>query len=738
MQSPGGMDASRANLFVLLEALKSGRLAIEIEKAALGNLQSSSISGMKIPQKHIDHVIKLAVAGQGKIDAIEFLDGLNLKDIDATSLLARNDAAEALQHVLQLSRAGLLKFKEIGLEVKGFKAADRARFADTINRLNDPYMAHVKGFIGDATRVLQGTGTSRYPAMRMDLTARAAELLEFLDHEHAIAQYNLRFTSVIPARDGIEAIMAAFQSARQAIQGIKDMLATPVAETGGVSRAFLDAQLKLLDPVIHVDAEKFADLAPRCAGIFKERPLAKFALPYSTLMGTIGTATDCEPRLATDLVLYFIETKQFGVDLKDAGNKERKEIRKQVNQLVKDELVSHLASTWPGDAAQFLAGIDKEEKLSALLPKVLKHALEQEERQLMTFTAQNDIAGGEAKLAAVVAAYRGKLKAVAAWCDQVQGLLLGEYGTAVNPLKESLEHQDQEIERFQAKMSFFFHETKSQEDKVKIRDDVKRILADIDVLINKFEAGMGLILNKTVLDLEQLGASLAEFKEQYQGLLDQLNGLLSRYDAFKLLNLVEEIKQFFEKRNEKANLVVNMVLVDLRENVSRITRAMSCISGILKEGKGFSLERGRLGDSEFDEKVAGITSAIDGTMAEEVVEDEFITKKRISLIEERLSELETIKKNLLDKKDKLVFRLVKNEDKGKFLEERKVGECIICYEPITTLDEEVVVCPHCNRLGHYLCLAYWYEKYSICPVCHGKLTRPEDGVPDIPGDPYHQ
>jgi hypothetical protein len=724
-------------LYVLLEALKSGKLAIEVEKAALENLQSPSISGFKIPQKYLDYIIKMAVANQGKFDAIEFLEGLNLKDLDATALLANNAAAEELHYISLLSKAGLVKFKEIGPEMKGFKAVDRTKFAETAARLNDPFMSPVKAFLNDANKVLQGTGIARYPAIKADMSARAAAHIEQLDREQAMAQHGIRFTGVIPARDGIEAMMAAFQAARQAVQGISSRLAAPPAEFHGVSRAFLDAQLKLVDPLVHVDASRFGEQSPRCAGLFKEQPATRFDATFASVMASIGKAPECDPDLAAELLLYFIETKQFAVELKEIGNKERKEQRKQVNQFVKEELVNHLSTTWPGDAGAFLKGIDKEEKLSAMLPKLLKHALEQEERQLMAFTAKNDITGGEAKLDEVVAAYRGKLKVVTAWCDEMQGLLVGEFATAINPLKESLEHQDAEIARFQSKMEFFFQETKSQEDKVKIRDDVRKILADIDVLVNKFEAGIGLILNKTTLDLERLGSTLSEFKAQYQGLLDQLNGLLNRYDAFKLLNLVEEIKQFFEKRNEKANLVANMVLVDLRENVLKITRSMGGISGILKEGTGFSLERGKLGDAEFDEKVAGITSAVDGAMTEEIIEDEFITKKRLSLIEERLSELETIKKGLLDRKDKLLFRLVKDdEDKSRFLENRKVGECIICYEPITTLDEEVVVCPHCGRLGHYLCLAYWYEKYSICPVCHGKLTRPDEGVPDIQSGGY--
>jgi hypothetical protein len=533
----------------------------------------------------------------------------------------------------------------------------------------------------------------------------------------------------MPIRETVDKAMGMMDGLKANVQSILDRLASIGEQKPVIGAAFFESVLAVIDPGVQVTKENFQNFDESCIQAFQDKDSPSFEARYSELRAAIDCSIDSNKELCVELLLYFIETGQCPAEVTQAG-KEKKEIRKNVNQLIREEFNIYLQATWPEENNEFLASMDVEERLSAILPKLLKHALELEERALMAFTADTELESGQEKLAAIVSAYRERLKDVSGWCTAMELLLVGEYKTAVNSLRESLEHQDQEITRFFSKMDFFFHETKSQEDKIKIRDEIKKVLSALDVLINEFEEVIGKILNKTYLDFEVLVESVGSFKGKYQALLDQLNATLNRYDAFKLMTIIEEIKQFIEKRNEKINLINNMVLVDLRVNINKITRSMSEISGMLREGKGFSVERGKLGDAEFDANITDINASLDGAISEEIVEDEFLIKKRLSLIEERLNELDTIKKDLEDKRDKLLFRIIKEEDKSKFLEAHKVGECIICYEPITTLDEEVIVCPHCGRMGHYLCLAYWLERYSRCPVCNNKLIRPGEDYQD--------
>ncbi len=51
--------------------------------------------------------------------------------------------------------------------------------------------------------------------------------------------------------------------------------------------------------------------------------------------------------------------------------------------------------------------------------------------------------------------------------------------------------------------------------------------------------------------------------------------------------------------------------------------------------------------------------------------------------------------------------------------------CMICFQKIDKKKQEgqVLMCPHCKRVGHFICMASWLQTPSnqICPVCHGLL-----------------
>ncbi len=51
--------------------------------------------------------------------------------------------------------------------------------------------------------------------------------------------------------------------------------------------------------------------------------------------------------------------------------------------------------------------------------------------------------------------------------------------------------------------------------------------------------------------------------------------------------------------------------------------------------------------------------------------------------------------------------------------------CMICFQKIDKKKEDgqILLCPHCRRVGHFICMASWLQTPSnqICPVCHGLL-----------------
>ncbi len=57
------------------------------------------------------------------------------------------------------------------------------------------------------------------------------------------------------------------------------------------------------------------------------------------------------------------------------------------------------------------------------------------------------------------------------------------------------------------------------------------------------------------------------------------------------------------------------------------------------------------------------------------------------------------------------------------LDAKEQVNCIVCFKKIDKNKEkgQFLMCPHCERVGHFVCLASWLQSKQICPVCHGVL-----------------
>ncbi|MHA1891141.1 MAG: RING finger domain-containing protein, partial [Promethearchaeota archaeon] len=432
----------------------------------------------------------------------------------------------------------------------------------------------------------------------------------------------------------------------------------------------------------------------------------------------------------SELICYLIEVKLISIKIKEESSGNLPDLRKSVSLLIKKHVLDYIKEEWSDLDVKVTDSLKNIKKISGLIPKLLKMIIDDREKLLMEYSSIKGIKAGEDKLKQISSELKTNLNTLKNAIEQIQDLLLKEHSNILKPVITSFKYQVEDISRFTSKMVFFFQEIKNQEEKIKIREETEGVMVLIDKLIKELEKDVGAILGGKYIDIEALNNVLLEFNTNYKDLLSKLNNVLRKHDAFKLILIIEPIKEFLKKRTSTIVLIKNMILVELRENVRKLMRLMDDISESEKLTLEISLEKGKLDDADsFLMIIDDITSMIDDNLEDREKIDDSLLKKQISMIEERLSQLETIKKNLDERKDKLVYLLLKDDDKEKFKEEHKIDECIICYEPITTLDEDkVIVCPYCGRMGHYLCLAWWLEKHGICPVCHGKLVTPKQST----------
>lgn len=55
-------------------------------------------------------------------------------------------------------------------------------------------------------------------------------------------------------------------------------------------------------------------------------------------------------------------------------------------------------------------------------------------------------------------------------------------------------------------------------------------------------------------------------------------------------------------------------------------------------------------------------------------------------------------------------------------------QCTVCHKYINIARENIIVCPFCGSVFHYLCVAYWISKFNACPMCSNHFLDPNLGL----------
>jgi uncharacterized CHY-type Zn-finger protein len=54
--------------------------------------------------------------------------------------------------------------------------------------------------------------------------------------------------------------------------------------------------------------------------------------------------------------------------------------------------------------------------------------------------------------------------------------------------------------------------------------------------------------------------------------------------------------------------------------------------------------------------------------------------------------------------------------------------CGVCHKNINLGKEQLIKCPFCGAVYHYLCVAFWLSKYNSCPSCQNVFLDPNAGI----------
>ena len=80
------------------------------------------------------------------------------------------------------------------------------------------------------------------------------------------------------------------------------------------------------------------------------------------------------------------------------------------------------------------------------------------------------------------------------------------------------------------------------------------------------------------------------------------------------------------------------------------------------------------------------------------------------------SELSNLKKTLADKVK--LREGITNEN----------VQCGVCRKTFDFAKDQIIKCPFCDAVYHYLCVAFWLSKYNSCPSCQNTFLDPNAGL----------
>ncbi|MHA1699109.1 MAG: RING finger domain-containing protein [Promethearchaeota archaeon] len=722
---------SRIYLYLLLKYLQANRSVITVNKEKLAVYLHDSGEKIVFDSNLINELSAIA-ENNAAIDSLNFL-GRIIPDLDSLDIYQHfvrisddgNLILNNLHQVSILNRLGILEIRDRD-SARGSTWIDKNVINRELEILENETFKGFEDFVQYSHKYFMNAKINRYKTLIDGIQGYISSLLSDLSVEKASIQHGVKFTVILPVQRKINGIFSLINAFKERIDEIKDYLDKTDDSNVFVTRDCAFAVFNLINPLFSFkDADfQFKWVINKQCPFFQEiLNKGNSALDFKSINVLFNGKTSIQKDFCFDLLLYLHEIGVLKIDTKKYSKSEKKEISHELKILIKKQLLEFLKKIWAPEQDEIFQELIDEAKLSSLLPKLLKSSLEYEEKGLIQKTIQNGLDSTQKEVKVISDRYFERLEKIRAWCDEIKGFLPASHANILKPLISSISYQFNEVSRFITKMDFFFKENKLQEEKIEIRKEIDNLMSRIDQCINVFENGIGKFLSGNFLDLERLHDYILDFKGKYKDLVGQLNSVVKKYDAFKLISIIDDLRKFLESRDNKIHFITNMILVELKENAKKILRGLDELSKVIKESRLVTDEAGDLSGMESDILIINDIEKKESELEDRV--DVQLLKKQLSIIKAKLEQIDCIKSRLEDKRDKLLYQLLEDEEKEAFLKEKKIGECIICYEPITTLDEdEIIVCPHCGRIAHYLCLAWWLERHAICPVCHEQLLTP--------------
>lgn len=294
------------------------------------------------------------------------------------------------------------------------------------------------------------------------------------------------------------------------------------------------------------------------------------------------------------------------------------------------------------------------------------------------------------------------------------------YDDIIGSYKKIIENVHSEITRRKDDYSYYLKTIKKERLRDNVRNFIYEKMSEVNDLMSNYQDETSIIVKEEFPQLKQIREILSKYKKNIQKIKDDVYKKLD-YFKEKDINIYQIIKQWednFTLKRQQLSFLLSLMLKKLFKNFKELIEEEE----ILFESMAEITEQNDSVDS------VPLNFALSNYLVDKLTEDELNERiGKVNLKIENLnkqiilyqSELSNLEKTMAEKVKKRTGISVDNI------------MCGVCHKQINLAKAQIIKCPFCDAVYHYLCVAFWISKYNSCPACQNTFLDPNAGMYEV-------
>ncbi|TXT57997.1 MAG: hypothetical protein BAJALOKI2v1_480025 [Promethearchaeota archaeon] len=296
--------------------------------------------------------------------------------------------------------------------------------------------------------------------------------------------------------------------------------------------------------------------------------------------------------------------------------------------------------------------------------------------------------------------------------------LISPYGEILDEFFEILSNLNDEIIRRKEEYIFFLKTLKEENLRDEIRSYISNKISEVNSLIDEYQDKAAKIINEEFPQLTQIREIFKDYKSKIQVIKEEIHQKLNTLED-EDIDIYHNIRQWeenFNKKTKELNYLISILLNKIVKNFKTL----------IDEETSFFNEISEISVKNEDRKPnIPLNYSLSESLIQTLTEKEL--KERIAEVKSKINKISKEKELY---KENLVLLEETLEKRIKIREGISVStvQCNICREEIDLTEDKYIKCPFCQAVYHYLCVAFWLEKYNSCPSCQNQFLDPNNGL----------